>query len=129
MHACRLACLHVARMPAVVRRQAPLARDQASSLGAAQLSAALFSTWLAFCAGVLTGSCVCAAVLQAGLTLDDIDVYEINEAFASQATYCVQKLGLDESKVRQRGERTRCVLAFLLLHQSPKVATRRVFGC
>jgi hypothetical protein len=38
--------------------------------------------------------------LQAGLTLDDIDVYEINEAFASQATYCVQKLGLDESKVR-----------------------------
>lgn len=39
------------------------------------------------------------AALQAGLSLDDIDVYEINEAFASQATYCVQKLGLDESKV------------------------------
>jgi acetyl-CoA acetyltransferase len=38
-------------------------------------------------------------VPQAGLTLDDIDVYEINEAFASQATYCVQKLGLDASKV------------------------------
>jgi acetyl-CoA acetyltransferase len=38
-------------------------------------------------------------ILQAGLTLDDIDVYEINEAFASQATYCVQKLGLDGSKV------------------------------
>lgn len=38
-------------------------------------------------------------LLQAGLTLDDVDVYEINEAFASQATYCVQKLGLDESKV------------------------------
>lgn len=55
---------------------------------------------------------MCAAVLQAGLTLDDIDVYEINEAFASQATYCVQKLGLDESKVRERG-RTRCVLAFV----------------
>jgi acetyl-CoA acyltransferase 1 len=40
-----------------------------------------------------------AHACQAGLTLDDIDVYEINEAFASQATYCVQKLGLDESKV------------------------------
>ena len=40
---------------------------------------------------------------QAGLTLDDIDVYEINEAFASQATYCVAKLGLDESKVNPNG--------------------------
>lgn len=36
---------------------------------------------------------------QAGLTLDDIDVYEINEAFASQAKYCVAKLGLDDAKV------------------------------
>lgn len=42
---------------------------------------------------------LCPSAAQAGLTLDDIDVYEINEAFASQATYCVQKLGLDESKV------------------------------
>jgi hypothetical protein len=42
-------------------------------------------------------------LLQAGLTLDDVDVYEINEAFASQATYCVQKLGLDENKVRVGG--------------------------
>lgn len=40
---------------------------------------------------------------QAGLTLEDIDVYEINEAFASQATYCVAKLGLDESKVNPNG--------------------------
>jgi Thiolase, C-terminal domain len=39
-------------------------------------------------------------VPQAGLTLDDIDVYEINEAFASQAKYCVAKLGLDDAKVR-----------------------------
>lgn len=43
--------------------------------------------------------CHPVSFLQAGLTLDDIDVYEINEAFASQATYCVQKLGLDASKV------------------------------
>ena len=28
------------------------------------------------------------------MTLDDIDLFEINEAFASQAVYCVKKLGL-----------------------------------
>ncbi|KAB8216887.1 hypothetical protein P875_00053417 [Aspergillus parasiticus SU-1] len=38
-----------------------------------------------------------------GLTKDDIDIFEINEAFASMGTYCVQKLGLDESKVNPRG--------------------------
>lgn len=40
------------------------------------------------------------AVRRAGLTLDDIDVFEINEAFASQATYCVHNLGIDADKVR-----------------------------
>eukprot|EP00887_Chlorella_sp_A99_P006474 scaffold3.g6474.t1 len=40
------------------------------------------------------------AVARAGLTLDDIDVFEINEAFASQATYSVQKLGIDADKAR-----------------------------
>lgn len=32
---------------------------------------------------------------QAGLAIDDIDIYEINEAFASQALYCIRELGLD----------------------------------
>lgn len=40
------------------------------------------------------------AVRRAGLTLADIDVYEINEAFASQALFCVRDLGLDADKVR-----------------------------
>lgn len=31
----------------------------------------------------------------AGLTLDDIDVFELNEAFASQALACVKELGLE----------------------------------
>ncbi len=35
-----------------------------------------------------------AALKQAGLTTKDIDLYEINEAFASQAAYSVKKLGL-----------------------------------
>jgi len=44
-----------------------------------------------------------AAVQKAGLQLSDIDVYEINEAFASQATYCVEHLGLDPQKVNPNG--------------------------
>ncbi len=33
---------------------------------------------------------------QAGLTIDDIDIYEINEAFASQALYSIRELGLEK---------------------------------
>jgi len=43
------------------------------------------------------------ALEKAGLKKEDIDVYEINEAFASQAVYCVEKLGLDASKVNPLG--------------------------
>jgi acetyl-CoA acyltransferase len=32
----------------------------------------------------------------AGLTTKDIDLYEINEAFASQALYCIRELGLED---------------------------------
>jgi acetyl-CoA acyltransferase 1 len=43
------------------------------------------------------------AVKQAGLSLDDIDVFEINEAFASQALYSVKKLGISQDKVNPLG--------------------------
>lgn len=43
------------------------------------------------------------AVKRAGLALNDIDVYEINEAFASQCTYSIKKLGLDINKVNPNG--------------------------
>uniref|UniRef100_A0A3B1KEW2 Acetyl-CoA acyltransferase 1 n=1 Tax=Astyanax mexicanus TaxID=7994 RepID=A0A3B1KEW2_ASTMX len=39
----------------------------------------------------------------AGLTVDDVDVFEINEAFASQAVYCVEKLGIPLRKVNPNG--------------------------
>jgi len=42
-------------------------------------------------------------VEMAGLSLDDIDLYEINEAFASQSAYCVKKLGLSWDKVNVNG--------------------------
>jgi acetyl-CoA acyltransferase 1 len=37
------------------------------------------------------------------LTLADVDVIEINEAFASMGVYCVEKLSLDPEKVNPRG--------------------------
>jgi acetyl-CoA acyltransferase len=33
---------------------------------------------------------------QAGLTIDDIDIYEINEAFASQAIYSIREIGIEK---------------------------------
>ncbi|CAL8324771.1 unnamed protein product [Boreogadus saida] len=44
-----------------------------------------------------------AALEQAGLSVADIDVFEINEAFASQAVYCVEKLGLPLDRVNPNG--------------------------
>jgi len=38
-----------------------------------------------------------------GLSTEDIDIFEINEAFASMSVYCVNKLKLDPKKVNPRG--------------------------
>ncbi|WP_291494035.1 thiolase family protein [Desulfurella sp.] len=38
-----------------------------------------------------------------GLSLNDIGLIELNEAFASQSIYCIRKLGLDESIVNVNG--------------------------
>jgi acetyl-CoA C-acetyltransferase len=43
------------------------------------------------------------AVQRAGLSLGDIDLFELNEAFAAQALAVVRQLGLDASKVNTRG--------------------------
>ncbi|KAJ5391585.1 Thiolase-like subgroup [Penicillium cosmopolitanum] len=37
------------------------------------------------------------------LDKNDVDIFEINEAFASMAVYCVNTLGLDHAKVNPRG--------------------------
>lgn len=44
-----------------------------------------------------------AAVKSAGLELEDVDLFEINEAFASQFVYCQKKLELDPSKINVNG--------------------------
>jgi len=38
-----------------------------------------------------------------GLTVDDIDLWELNEAFASQTLYCMDRLGLDPAKTNVNG--------------------------
>ena len=38
-----------------------------------------------------------------GLTIDDIDIWELNEAFAAQAVYCRDELGIDPEKVNVNG--------------------------
>ena len=38
-----------------------------------------------------------------GLKIDDIDIWELNEAFASQALYCRDKLGIDPAKYNVSG--------------------------
>jgi len=53
--------------------------------------------------GVGPAVAIPAAVKSAGLEIGDIDLFELNEAFASQFVYCCNKLGLDRSKVNVNG--------------------------
>jgi len=43
------------------------------------------------------------ALEKAGLTMADIDLIELNEAFASQALACIRELGMDMDKVNVNG--------------------------
>jgi 3-oxoadipyl-CoA thiolase len=43
------------------------------------------------------------ALLRAGLTMEDIDLIELNEAFASQSIACINELKLDAEKVNVNG--------------------------
>eukprot|EP00479_Gromia_sphaerica_P015235 TRINITY_DN957_c0_g1_i2.p1 TRINITY_DN957_c0_g1~~TRINITY_DN957_c0_g1_i2.p1 ORF type:complete len:274 (-),score=69.74 TRINITY_DN957_c0_g1_i2:109-930(-) len=74
-----------------------------------------------------------AALESAGLTKDDIDLYEINEAFASQAVYCVEKLGLSWDNVNVNGGAialghplgcTGCRMTATLLHEMKRRGDR-----
>lgn len=43
------------------------------------------------------------ALDRAGLSVDDLDLVELNEAFAAQALACIRELGLDQEKVNVNG--------------------------
>ena len=53
--------------------------------------------------GVGPAFAIPAALKKAGLTTDQVDVFEINEAFASQATYVVNTLKIPLEKVNPHG--------------------------
>jgi len=53
--------------------------------------------------GVGPAEAIPVALKKAGLKVDDIDVYEINEAFASQAFYSAKKLSIPLTKVNPNG--------------------------
>ena len=44
-----------------------------------------------------------AALARAGLTMGDLDLYEINEAFAAQSIACMRDLGMDPAKTNVNG--------------------------
>ena len=43
------------------------------------------------------------ALERANLSINDIDIVEINEAFASQSIACVKDLGIDQNKINLDG--------------------------
>ncbi len=53
--------------------------------------------------GIGPASAVPVALNRAGLSLADIDLFELNEAFAAQSIAVVRELGLDSSKVNVNG--------------------------
>ena len=76
------------------------------------------------------------ALKRAGLSIDDLDLVEINEAFAAQAVACTRELGLDEEKVNVNGgaialghpvAATGARLIVTLLHELERTNGR--YGC
>jgi acetyl-CoA C-acetyltransferase len=53
--------------------------------------------------GAFKGFAVAGLLERHGLTVDDIDLWELNEAFASQALYCRDRLGIDDEKCNVNG--------------------------
>ncbi|GAB6928227.1 acetyl-CoA C-acyltransferase [Paenibacillus sp. JCM 10914] len=85
---------------------AVMSREKAEALGLAPLA-----TFKSFALagvepeimGVGPVEAIPKALRMAGIELDQVDVFEINEAFASQCLHIINALGIDESKVNVNG--------------------------
>lgn len=53
--------------------------------------------------GVGPAAAIPVVLEKTGLGKDEVDIYEINEAFASQCLYCIGELGLDQAKINPKG--------------------------
>ena len=83
-----------------------MSEEKARSLGFKPLVRVLATAVVGVDAAVMGTGPVPAtqkALKRAGLTLADIDLIELNEAFAAQALACIGMLGLDPEKVNVRG--------------------------
>ena len=76
-----------------VSRLAPLARVLATAVAGVEPS----------CMGLGPVPATRKALQRAGLTVDDLDLIELNEAFAAQAIACIRELKLDPSRVNVYG--------------------------
>ena len=83
-----------------------MAKEKAEELGLKPI-AKFISFAVAGCAPDYMGMgpvyAVPKALKLAGLSKDEIDVWELNEAFSSQAIACISELGLDSAKVNPNG--------------------------
>ncbi|RHZ67903.1 uncharacterized protein CDV56_104749 [Aspergillus thermomutatus] len=83
-------------------------RSTATELGlTASIQARWVATAVAGCApdemGVGPAVAIPKLLELVGMNVSDVGIWEINEAFASQALYSVRKLGIDEAKVNPKG--------------------------
>lgn len=53
--------------------------------------------------GVGPAAAIPPVLEKTGITTDDVDIWEINEAFASQCLYCIKELDIDVKKVNPKG--------------------------
>ncbi|KAF2754731.1 thiolase [Pseudovirgaria hyperparasitica] len=53
--------------------------------------------------GVGPAAAIPPVLAKTGLDKNDVDIYEINEAFASQCLFCINELGLDQAKINPKG--------------------------
>jgi acetyl-CoA acyltransferase 1 len=53
--------------------------------------------------GVGPAAAIPVVLEKTGLNKDDVDIWEINEAFASQCLFCIRELGIPEEKINPKG--------------------------
>ncbi|KAJ9656632.1 3-ketoacyl-CoA thiolase with broad chain length specificity [Coniosporium apollinis] len=53
--------------------------------------------------GVGPAAAIPPCLQRAGISVADVDIWEINEAFASQCLYCIEELGIPMEKVNPKG--------------------------
>ena len=96
---------------------------------AAEMGSRPLASFLGFCVGGLDPAYMGLGPIYAapkvleytGLTMDDMDVIELNEAFAAQVSPCIRELGMDPARVNPNGG------AMALGH--PLGATGAVLSC